>query len=253
MDSNWAAGYHIKQMVYSSLNGCAADGNGIGYEYDTCGGISENGCGTEAARDESAHQVGYDGKSRKVVNSKMTFNSPFAIDNCGTSFWVTIGSIVTINGLVEYGPAAGAQYSLMVDSGCKATITNASHTEPMVLAPGTTTRLPDDLANAVPSYAGSGNPIITLLPALGGAGAAVTQGANTSRAGTLHVTTGAGSYGADLFRVTYPTAKPVASVVMLSPLTSGAVANLYVTASDTDGFTVTGTAVADGWLTYLAS
>jgi hypothetical protein len=149
----WGAGYHLKQMAYSTLDGCAADACGISYEYDTCVGITESGCGSEEPYDFSAHSPGYTGLSRKVFNSKAAFNSPYMIGNIGTAFWVTNGSRISISELFEGSPGnpdapvSNPTVSLLVDSGCKVILTNPATVTAMSLAAGTTTTLPDDIGS----------------------------------------------------------------------------------------------------------
>lgn len=149
----WGAGIRLKQMAYTTLNGCAVDAAGIAYEYDTCIAISENGCGSEEPYNFDAHNSGYVGYSRKLFNTRAVFNSPYMIGNIGTSFLVTNGSIVTINSLFEGSPGNSDDptnnpaYSLKVDSGCKATLLNSITSTAMSLAAGTTTMLPDAIGS----------------------------------------------------------------------------------------------------------
>jgi hypothetical protein len=146
---NHGAGIRLKQMAYSALNGCAGDANGTAYEYDTCSGITENGCGSEEPYDFSAFQAGYTGFSRKVFNSKVVLNSPYMIGNIGTALWVTNGSLVTINSLFEGSPGNpdsptnNPTASLKVDSGCTVNLNGKSVVTAMSLAAGTT-RQPSD-------------------------------------------------------------------------------------------------------------
>jgi hypothetical protein len=139
------AGYRIKQMAYMTLNGCAADANGTGYEYDTCVGLTENSSGTEEPYDFSSFQTGYAGYSRKVFNSKATLNAPYAIGNVGTAYWVTNGSFVTINSLFEGSPGNpdspvnNPTNSLLVDAGCRVQLGPYSVVTPLNLAAGSTT------------------------------------------------------------------------------------------------------------------
>jgi hypothetical protein len=146
---NHGAGIRLKQMAYSALNGCAGDANGTAYEYDTCSGITENGCGSEEPYDFSAFQAGYTGYSRKVFNSKVVLNSPYMIGNIGTALWVTNGSLVTINSLFEGSPGNpdsptnNPTASLKVDSGCTVILNGKSVVTAMNLAAGTTRQLSD--------------------------------------------------------------------------------------------------------------
>lgn len=151
---NWAAGYYLKQMAYSSLNGCAADSNGVGYLYDTCIGITENGCGTEETYNfQLLGKTSFtpNGLSRYISNSKVVMSSPFMIQNVGTACYVTNSAKVVINDLYEGSPGntddqnSNPTASLKVDAGSAAVVNNYSVVTPMSLAAGTTTLLPDAL------------------------------------------------------------------------------------------------------------
>jgi hypothetical protein len=159
-------------MAYTTLNGCAADACGISYEYDTCVGISENGCGSEEPYNFNAHNAGYSGYSRKVFNTKGSFNAPYMIGNIGTAFWVTNLSVISINELFEGSagnpdePSSNPTNSLLVDAGCKVTLTNPSTVTAKSLASGTTTTLPNDLAGAGSGSATDANALTTGLTTL---------------------------------------------------------------------------------------
>lgn len=148
---NFGSGYRLHQIAYSSLSGCAADANGIQYEYDTCIGITENGCGSEEPYDFTAHVAGSAGCSRKLFNSKVTLNSPYSIGNIGTAYWATNGAVVTANCPFEGSPGNSdsptnnATNSWLVDAGCKVVLNAPVYTTPLALAAGTTTVLPDDV------------------------------------------------------------------------------------------------------------
>lgn len=151
---NHGAGIRLKQQAYSTLSACAGDANGIGYEYDTCVGITESGCGTEEPYDFSAFQAGYTGMSRKIFNTKITLNSPYMIGNIYRSMWVTNGSEVVANNLFEGSPGNPdapvntPTYSVDVDAGCKVTLNNHSVVTALRTAASTTTVMPDALASA---------------------------------------------------------------------------------------------------------
>ncbi len=152
---NWGAGYRLKQMAYSSLTGCAADANGVGYLYDTCIGITEIGCGSEETYD---FQLGGktsltpNGLSRYIFNSKVVMSSPYMINNVGTSCWIANGSKVVINDYYEGSPGnvsdvnSNPTISLKVDAGCTVVVNNYQISTAMSLAGGTTTLLPDALS-----------------------------------------------------------------------------------------------------------
>jgi hypothetical protein len=145
---NWGAGYRLKQMAYTSLNGCAADANGIAYELDTCIGITANGCGSEEPYNFTAHQAGYTGLSWRISNTKATLNAPYMIGNINVAALITNNSVVTINNYYEGSPGNtddptnNPTTSLQVDAGCKVVLTTPSFVKPMNLAAGTTTQLP---------------------------------------------------------------------------------------------------------------
>ncbi len=153
---NWGAGYRLKQMAYSSLDGCAADANGVAYLYDTCIGITESGCGSEETYNFNLlgrTSFTPNGLSRYISNSKVVMNSPFMIQNVGTSCWVANGSKVVINDYYEGSagnpddPNSNPQASLKVDSGCTVVVNNYQNVTAMSLAGGTTTLMPDALSS----------------------------------------------------------------------------------------------------------
>lgn len=104
MGGNYGAAYYFHQMAYSSLNGCAADANGTAYQYETCIGITENGCGSEEPYDFSAQQAGYVGYSRWINNSKVVINSPYSVGNIGIAFNILNNSHVVISDMYEGSP-----------------------------------------------------------------------------------------------------------------------------------------------------
>jgi hypothetical protein len=235
---SWAAGYRLKQMAYSTLDGCAADANGIGYEYDTCVGITESGCGSEEPYDFSVHNPGYTGLSRKVTNSKVSFAAPYMVGNIGTSFWVTSGSQVSISELFEGSPGnpdapvSNPTASLRVDSGCKVTLINPSTVTAMSLAAGTTTTLPTDI--------GSG----------GGAasdGNALPVQATLRRADVSSSTLALGASGS--VRLTYFTATASGTLSSLRMVTGGTAAGATPTLCRMAIYSV----AANGNLTLLAA
>lgn len=232
---SWGAGYRLKQMAYSSLNGCAADSNGIGYDYDTCVGINESGCGSEEPYNFDARNAGYNGKSRRVFNTKATFNAPYMIGNVGTSFWVTNSSVVTINGLFEGSPGNTDEptnnptTSLLVDAGCKVALGTASVVTPMSLAGGTTT----DVTAPATGGGAAAAPLIT--------GNEVTMdplgSANTAMGGSGSV------------RLTYFTATQTGTYTRLRSLTATTAAGATPTLARMGVYTV----AANGNLTLLAA
>lgn len=154
---NWAAGYYLRQMAYSSLNGCAADANGIAYYYHTCIGITESGCGSEETFNFNLlgrTSFTPTGMSRYIFNSKVVMNSPYMIQNVGVACHITNTSKVVINDFYEGSPGnnddatSSPTASLKVDSGCQVIVNNYVVSTPMSLTVGTTTLLPEALQAA---------------------------------------------------------------------------------------------------------
>lgn len=148
---NHGAGIRLDQQAYTTLNGCAADANGIGYDLDTCQGIVANGCGSEEPYDFSGFHTGYAGHSWRIFNSKATLNSPYAIGNVGTAYWVQNSSRVVVNSPYEGSPGNpdsptnDPTASIKVDSGCSVTVANPALVTATSYADGTVTVIPDSL------------------------------------------------------------------------------------------------------------
>ena len=149
--TNVGAGYYLKQMVYTTLDACAADNNGINYQVADCGGIVAHACGCEGGIDNHTILAGYTGLLWSISGSKVTLNAPFMIGSIGTSMHLTSNSVATITDLWDYGPGAGATTSIVVDSGCKVTLLNPTTTGAMSLAAGTTVILPDPVVPFAPN------------------------------------------------------------------------------------------------------
>ena len=154
---NWAAGYYLHQMAYTTLNGCAADANGVAYYYDTCIGITENGCGSEETYNFNLlgkTSFTPNGLSRYVSNSKLVMNSPYMVSNVGTACYITNGAKVVINDYYEGSPGnsddpnSNPTASLKVDSGCSVVVNNYTNSTAMSLASGSTVLLPDALQSS---------------------------------------------------------------------------------------------------------
>ena len=151
---NWAAGYYLNQMAYTSLSGCAADANGVGYYYATCIGITESGCGSEETYNFNLlgrTSFTPNGLSRYISNSKVVMNSPYMIQNVGTACYITNTAKVVINDYYEGSPGnsddpnSNPTASLKVDSGCTVVVNNYANVTAMSLASGSTALLPDAL------------------------------------------------------------------------------------------------------------
>lgn len=142
-NANTAYGYNFYQTVYTTLTGCAADGNGIGYLIDSAQGIALVGCGAEATI------VGtYDGSGFKVTNSTaIGLYNCWNYDNRAYAFYVTGSSSgISFIGCAENSPHAGATASLRVDTGSAITHTNF-HGVTAVSFAGAATQLDDGAGN----------------------------------------------------------------------------------------------------------
>lgn len=147
---NWGAGIRLKQIAYSTLNSCAADANGVGYEIDTCYGIVMNACGSEEPYDfhllgfQYASAVGY---AVRVVNATVTMNSPYAISNIGTSYRIEANGYVVMNNPYESAPGNADSpvnsptYSIDTVTGSFVIVTNPRVITPTHYAAGTTTEI----------------------------------------------------------------------------------------------------------------
>jgi hypothetical protein len=117
---NQAAGYHLYNMTYCSLSGCAADFNGIGYWLDTCAAISMHGCGCESPVNRSA---AYPGTGYKIVGGNgVSLAASFLAGNLGVGWSVSGNSNVTLISPAEILPAGSATVSINVDAGSHATV-----------------------------------------------------------------------------------------------------------------------------------
>jgi hypothetical protein len=169
--SNVQAGYRFYSMAYSSLNGCASQGNGIGYLIDTCQSISLLGCGNESPVNNS---TSYPGTSFKVTGSTSVgiYNS-WVYKTVGAAWLVTGSSSgVQIFGARENSPTGTATASIQVDSGSDAVLSDpevitatslAAHTTTILhTASGTSTFASDMSTYGSMTMHPVGNPAITV-------------------------------------------------------------------------------------------
>ena len=129
------AGFHIDTMAYCSFTGCAADHCGIGYEVTGAGSqaISFTGCGTESNVNRGTGYDGYGWKINAAIGVGLwncfTYNSP------NSSIWTTGNArAVSVVGFAENTPASSATNSIVVDTGCSATLGDFSNVKPLSLA-----------------------------------------------------------------------------------------------------------------------
>lgn len=153
----YGAGYFMRQMAYTSLNGCASDANGVSYWYQSCIGISENGCGSEASYDTfklGKSTLQPNGLSRYVVGTKLVQNAPYMIGNVGIAEDI-VDSHVVINDYYEGSPGnaddpnSNPVTSIRANAGSSVILSNPVYAKPMSLAAGSTVILPTDLNNKV--------------------------------------------------------------------------------------------------------
>ena len=134
---NWESGYLLDQMAYTTLNSCAADANGVGFEYDTCNGIVENGCGTEEPYEFGTGGLGFtsetvSGVSRYIFNTKITMNAPYSIGNIGTAVVIDNNAKVVMNSPYEGSAGVGNTYSIDVqNANCDVVVNNPSFVTPI--------------------------------------------------------------------------------------------------------------------------
>lgn len=135
-NTNAATGIYLYNMVYSSLNACASEGHPANYLLQACQSVSVLGCGAEFTAPGGDGFV-IDGGFCNVLVSCWNY------ENAGRAYLVTGGAYaITLAGIVENTPVAGARAALVVDEGCRGV--NAfglSYESPLLLAPGSTTVL----------------------------------------------------------------------------------------------------------------
>jgi hypothetical protein len=168
-NGNTGVGIHLYNMVYSSLVGCAADGNSVGHHIEGCHAVTLVGCGAESnptgLRISGGYGVGVDGL--------------FVYDNGGTAVHVTGNAQrVTVARAVEMDPDGAATAFIDVDAGCRVALTACSGVTANSLADGTVLVLDD----------GAGNISAGTSLTLGGDGVLERPSAFTLRAqNNLHV------------------------------------------------------------------
>lgn len=140
-NANGANGFNFYNMVYCSLNSCAADGNATtAYLFDTCQSISALGCGAESQTTDSFKITGGFG---------VGLYDCWIYQNNGRGIWVTgSANSVVLSGCTDNTPAGGATNFIKVDSGSHVAMTMCHNTTANSLASGTTNVL-DDTAGGV--------------------------------------------------------------------------------------------------------
>jgi len=139
-NANGNTGYYLYNMVYSSLNGCAADANATAYWFDTCQSVAATGCGAES-------QVG--GSFKISGGFGVGLYNCWIYQNNGIGIYVTgsAGSVV-LSGCTDNTPAGGATNFIKVDSGSHVAMTMCHNTTANSLA-NLSTNILDDTAGGV--------------------------------------------------------------------------------------------------------
>jgi hypothetical protein len=192
---NAQSGWRFNQSVYQSLNGCAADNNGISYEIIDAQSIGFFGCGSEGALKNNAT---YNGFGWKISNSsEITLSSCWVTDNRNLGVWVTNGAGGIILNVADNTPNATAVNFIKVDSGCNVSIKELRNSTANSLADGTTNIYNDgaggDTIKKLTVSDSSGDLLITAATDGGdfniyhGEGTAKTLAFYGSGAGTLNV------------------------------------------------------------------
>ncbi len=132
-----AAGFYFDTMTYCALNGCASDSNGAGYWAHAGGNIAFIGCGCEAPMNNGATYAGYSYVAHG--GTQMAFYDCYSTGNLSIAYWFTNGTTLGLAQTCrEVSPTGTATASIKVDSGCTATVMNASTTTTVSYATGTT-------------------------------------------------------------------------------------------------------------------
>ena len=132
--SNGTYGYHLANMVYSFLGGCAADSNANAYLLATCAGVTLSGCGAESQTTDS---FVFTGGASNTMTACWTYKNAHYALNVGSS-----ESGLTVWGFTENGPVGGAVKSIITASGTSAFIANYTVATATSFAAGTTSLTP---------------------------------------------------------------------------------------------------------------
>lgn len=85
-NGNGQIGYNFTRLFYSTMNGCAADSNGLGYLFTTCSAVNVLGCGAEA----TVVKNGQDGTNFKTSGGQgVSFIGCSVSLNLARGFWLT--------------------------------------------------------------------------------------------------------------------------------------------------------------------
>jgi hypothetical protein len=114
---NGGAGFELSGLAYCFVNGCASDRDSYGYRLTSCRAVALTGCGAQDTVNDGFVLSGGAGN---------TLTSCFIANNQHYGIHVTGGETAcTLTACVEYA-ATGAEYAVLVDSGCSAACLNCS-------------------------------------------------------------------------------------------------------------------------------
>jgi hypothetical protein len=134
------AGIRIYNMAYTSLHGCAADHNPVGYLIDSCQSVALTGCGAESNTTAGFRITGGFGN---------TLTSPWVFDNKGIGIHVTgSAGTATVIGATDNTPGVGASNFIKVDAGSRTALLHCNNTTANSLATGTTNVVADAAGGA---------------------------------------------------------------------------------------------------------
>lgn len=125
-DGCGAAGYRFDASCYSALNGCAADGNGTGYQLTGCQSVTLSGCGAEATHGDSFVLAG--GYGNSLISPRVYENGHYGIHVTGAE------KCLTVVGAVDNTPGQGASAFIVSDPGTTGSVLNCNNTSPNLLA-----------------------------------------------------------------------------------------------------------------------
>jgi hypothetical protein len=140
------SGYQLDSVTYSTLVNSACDNCGTGYRLTRSGNLGLVACGSERARGASYLVDG--GTANTLLGCYSSGNAAVAFQVTGDA------ALVSLTGVRESQPVAGATASIQVDAGCSALVVSPSVVSPASYAPGTTNRwTPGALTVAAPGTA----------------------------------------------------------------------------------------------------
>lgn len=145
-NTNATTGWYFENMVYTSLSGCAADGNTTGYHFKTCQSLIAAGCGGEGNIAKGFAIEGGFG---------VTLSAPWVYNNRGIGIDVLgAAGTVTVIGATDNTPNGTATNFIKTIAGVRVALINCTNITANSLAAGTVTTLVDSSSGmSVAGYA----------------------------------------------------------------------------------------------------